>query len=98
MQAPTRTQQLVSFYKQLCERAELFIRKAPSCGVCTDHAMCFGSEDAQAPPATELLQVQVLQHARRARQKTLPARVGRFLQPFVFRRYATAEVVCPGMR
>ncbi len=35
------------FYKQLCEREELFICKAPSCGVCTDHALCFGPEDAR---------------------------------------------------
>ncbi len=31
-------------YKQLCEREELFICKAPSCGVCSDHALCFGPE------------------------------------------------------
>jgi nitrogen fixation protein NifQ len=36
------------FYKQLCEREQLFICKAPSCGVCTDHGLCFGSEEAQA--------------------------------------------------
>jgi nitrogen fixation protein NifQ len=32
------------FYKQLCEREELFICRAPTCGVCTDHAVCFGPE------------------------------------------------------
>jgi nitrogen fixation protein NifQ len=32
------------FYKQLCEREELFICKAPSCGVCSDYTMCFGAE------------------------------------------------------
>ncbi len=32
------------FYKQLCEREGLFICKAPSCGVCSDHALCFGAE------------------------------------------------------
>ncbi|RKR31491.1 MULTISPECIES: nitrogen fixation protein NifQ [Paraburkholderia] len=32
------------FYKQLCEREGLFICKAPSCGVCSDHAHCFGAE------------------------------------------------------
>lgn len=31
-------------YKQLCERAEIQICKAPSCAVCTDHAICFGPE------------------------------------------------------
>jgi nitrogen fixation protein NifQ len=31
-------------YKQLCEREELFICKAPSCAVCADHALCFGPE------------------------------------------------------
>jgi nitrogen fixation protein NifQ len=34
------------FYKQLCERAELFICKSPSCGVCIDYDRCFGPEDA----------------------------------------------------
>lgn len=34
------------FYKQLCERAELFVCKAPSCGVCSDYGRCFGPEDA----------------------------------------------------
>lgn len=32
------------FYKQLCEREGLFVCKAPSCGVCTDYAHCFGPE------------------------------------------------------
>lgn len=32
------------FYKQLCERAELFVCRAPSCAVCTDYALCFGPE------------------------------------------------------
>jgi nitrogen fixation protein NifQ len=31
-------------YKQLCEREELFVCKAPTCAVCTDHALCFGPE------------------------------------------------------
>ena len=31
-------------YKQLCEREEVFVCKAPSCAVCTDHAVCFGPE------------------------------------------------------
>lgn len=31
-------------YKQLCERAEIRICKAPSCGVCVDYKLCFGSE------------------------------------------------------
>lgn len=35
------------FYKQLCEREDILICKAPTCGVCTDHAVCFGPEDAQ---------------------------------------------------
>jgi nitrogen fixation protein NifQ len=34
------------FYKQLCERAEIFICKSPSCGVCVDYNKCFGPEDA----------------------------------------------------
>ncbi len=33
------------FYKQLCERAEIFICKSPSCGVCSDYDKCFGPED-----------------------------------------------------
>ncbi len=32
------------FYKQLCERAEVNLCKAPSCAVCTDYAKCFGPE------------------------------------------------------
>lgn len=32
------------FYKQLCDRAEVRMCKAPSCGVCTDYAICFGKE------------------------------------------------------
>lgn len=36
------------FYKQLCERADIFICKSPSCGVCTDYNHCFGSEDASS--------------------------------------------------
>lgn len=34
------------FYKQLCERAEIFICKSPSCGTCIDYDRCFGSEDS----------------------------------------------------
>lgn len=33
------------FYKQLCERAEVNLCKAPSCQVCIDFDKCFGSED-----------------------------------------------------
>ncbi|WP_036025431.1 nitrogen fixation protein NifQ [Paraburkholderia dilworthii] len=32
------------FYKQLCEREGLSNCKAPSCGVCSDHVLCFGAE------------------------------------------------------
>ena len=32
------------FYKQLCERAEIQVCKAPSCGVCADYPKCFGPE------------------------------------------------------
>jgi nitrogen fixation protein NifQ len=35
-------------YKQLCDRAEISICRAPSCSVCTDYAQCFGPEDAVA--------------------------------------------------
>ncbi len=34
------------FYKQLCERAQVNMCKAPSCRVCNDYANCFGSEEA----------------------------------------------------
>ena len=34
------------FYKQLCERAEIFICRSPSCGVCVDYDKCFGPEEA----------------------------------------------------
>lgn len=33
------------FYKQLCERAEISICKAPSCGICFDYEKCFGPEE-----------------------------------------------------
>ena len=33
------------FYKQLCDRAEMRMCKAPSCGVCSDYVHCFGGED-----------------------------------------------------
>jgi len=33
------------FYKQLCEKAEVKLCKAPSCQVCTDYAACFGTEE-----------------------------------------------------
>jgi nitrogen fixation protein NifQ len=32
-------------YKQLCDRAQVSCR-APSCGVCSDYARCFGPEEA----------------------------------------------------
>ncbi|MFZ3118415.1 MAG: nitrogen fixation protein NifQ [Variovorax sp.] len=35
-------------YKQLCEREEINVCKSPSCGVCSDHAMCFGPEERSA--------------------------------------------------
>lgn len=38
------------FYKQLCERADIFICKSPSCGVCVDYDRCFGPEDATPEP------------------------------------------------
>jgi nitrogen fixation protein NifQ len=31
-------------YKQLCEREEIFICKAPSCDQCSDRPLCFGLE------------------------------------------------------
>ena len=36
-------------YKQLCDKAELLICRAPSCDVCSDYARCFGPEDAPSP-------------------------------------------------
>jgi len=35
-------------YLQLCERAQIRACRAPSCGVCSDYAHCFGSEEAEA--------------------------------------------------
>lgn len=32
------------FYKQLCERAEARLCKAPNCAVCSDYASCFGPD------------------------------------------------------
>lgn len=40
------------FYKQLCERADIFICKSPSCGVCCDYDKCFGSEEAGMEPTS----------------------------------------------
>jgi len=34
------------FYKQLCERADIFICKSPSCKVCSDYDNCFGPEES----------------------------------------------------
>lgn len=31
-------------YKQLCERADLYICRAPTCAECSDHVLCFGPE------------------------------------------------------
>jgi nitrogen fixation protein NifQ len=31
-------------YLQLCEREEIRVCKSPSCGVCTDYQVCYGSE------------------------------------------------------
>jgi len=39
------------FYKQLCDRAEVNMCKAPSCQVCDDYQKCFGPEDATMPGA-----------------------------------------------
>ncbi|MFH1816990.1 MAG: nitrogen fixation protein NifQ [Pseudomonadota bacterium] len=36
------------FYKQLCNRAEVNMCKAPSCQVCNDYRSCFGPETADA--------------------------------------------------
>jgi len=33
------------FYKQLCERAEVQVCRAPSCAVCADYSLCFGVEE-----------------------------------------------------
>jgi nitrogen fixation protein NifQ len=33
------------FYKQLCEREDIFICKSPSCGECVDYQLCFGAEE-----------------------------------------------------
>jgi len=38
-------------YKQLCDKAQLQICRAPSCGVCSDYAVCYGPEEAQAVAA-----------------------------------------------
>lgn len=37
------------FYKQLCERADIFICRSPSCGICIDYDKCFGPENGPAP-------------------------------------------------
>ena len=37
-------------YRQLCLREELLICKSPSCDACSDHALCFGPEEAPHGP------------------------------------------------
>lgn len=36
------------FYRQLCERADIFICKSPSCGACADYNQCFESDSQPA--------------------------------------------------
>jgi nitrogen fixation protein NifQ len=36
------------FYKQLCERAEVFACRSPSCDLCSEYDVCFGPELARA--------------------------------------------------
>lgn len=36
------------FYRQLCEATDIALCKAPSCGVCSDYAACFGGVAADA--------------------------------------------------
>ncbi|MBC7859961.1 MAG: nitrogen fixation protein NifQ [Burkholderiaceae bacterium] len=36
------------FYRQLCERADLFVCKSPNCRACNDYAQCFNIEDGAA--------------------------------------------------
>lgn len=33
------------FYKQICERMQVNVCKAPSCSVCSDYSECFGPEE-----------------------------------------------------
>ena len=33
------------FYKQLCERENIYICKSPSCADCVDYKQCFGTEE-----------------------------------------------------
>jgi nitrogen fixation protein NifQ len=35
-------------YKQLCEREGVYLCRAPSCAVCCDYPLCFGSEAGQS--------------------------------------------------
>ncbi|MBI5752993.1 MAG: nitrogen fixation protein NifQ [Hydrogenophilales bacterium] len=43
------------FYKQLCERAEVTLCKAPSCQVCADYRSCFGPEEAVATALSNII-------------------------------------------
>jgi nitrogen fixation protein NifQ len=36
------------FYKQICERMQVQVCKAPSCSVCCDYQQCFGPEEETA--------------------------------------------------
>lgn len=37
-------------YKQLCEREGIYLCRAPSCAVCRDYPLCFGSEESSSKP------------------------------------------------
>lgn len=37
-------------YRQLCERADIFVCKSPNCQSCADYVLCFGGEDGAALP------------------------------------------------
>lgn len=37
------------FYKQLCERAQVFACRSPSCDQCSEYSGCFGPESGRAP-------------------------------------------------
>ena len=40
------------FYRQLCQKEDILICKSPTCAECSDHAQCFGPEDAVSVPPT----------------------------------------------
>jgi nitrogen fixation protein NifQ len=47
------------FYRQLCERAQVFACRAPSCDRCSEYALCFAPPVAEAPRSSDRMPVPI---------------------------------------